>query len=202
MTPRHEALNLASPLIHNERQNIPHDIHLSLSDHVIYGHVPSGLYTRDIEHCECASVHKIPWQTHLGKRPPAWIVYEGVSGERERVGLSSGVRLALAAPPPGPIRVCFEPGGASDGDRRLLRRTNGRTDGRRSPRVRSSHLHHTHTYSTPPDGRTNGPSSSVPPFMTAVDRETEGRGARSSSVGYCSFPTAKITFKMDGWIDR
>ena len=129
MTPRHEALNLASPLIHNERQNIPHDIHLSLSDHVIYGHVPSGLYTRDIEHCECASVHKIPWQTHLGKRPPAWIVYEGVSGERERVGLSSGVRLALAAPPPGPIRVCFEPGGASDGDRRLLRRTDGRTDG-------------------------------------------------------------------------
>ena len=126
MTPRHEALNLASPLIHNERQNIPHDIHLSLSDHVIYGHVPSGLYTRDIEHCECASVHKIPWQTHLGKRPPAWIVYEGVSGERERVGLSSGVRLALAAPPPGPIRVCFEPGGASDGDCRLLRRTGGR----------------------------------------------------------------------------
>ena len=69
--------NTLSHLIHNERQNIPHDIHLSLSDHVIYGHVRSGHYTRNIENCERASVHKIPWQMHLGKGPPAWIVYEG-----------------------------------------------------------------------------------------------------------------------------
>lgn len=80
LTPRHEALNLASPLIHNERQNIPHDIHLSLSDRVIYGYVPSSFYTRNMEHCERASVHKIPLQMHLGERPPAWIVYEGVRG--------------------------------------------------------------------------------------------------------------------------
>ena len=36
--------------------------------------------------------------------------------------------------------------------------------------------------------------------MMAADHESEGLGVRSSSVGYCAFPTEKATLKIGGWI--
>ena len=48
--------------------------------------------------------------------------------------------------------------------------------------------------------RSNGPSASVPPFMMVADHESEGLGVRSSSVGYCAFPTEKATLKIGGWM--
>ena len=78
----------------------------------------------------------------------------------------------------------------------------GRTGGRRLPRSRAIEPppSHPHVLARRSPTRSNGPSASVPPFMMAADHESEGLGVRSSSVGYCAFPTEKATLKIGGWI--
>ena len=194
MTPCNEALNLASPLIHNERQNIPHDIHLSLSDHVIYGRVPSGLYTRDITHSDEYPIRKFPCKRASAKGPPPGSCMRGGGRARgERVGLSahcldqSGFALSQA--------------GLQTATARSFRRTEVPSRANEPPHLHAPSHPHVLAPPHPTDGRTegstNGPSASVPPFMTTVG------GSESALVlRWLLFISHGEDIVQNGWRER
>ena len=131
--------------------------------------------------CKCTSA----------KGPPLGWCMRGERGASERTGLSAH-RL--------------DQSGCSASQAGLQAASAGCSGGRRDgttecpSRAIEPPPSHPHVLARRSPTRSNGPSASVPPFMMAADHESEGLGVRSSSVGYCAFPTEKATLKIGGWI--